>query len=213
MKEKKPENAGTRCLTDCPLEKNCIYSAEKNYLTPPYRWEFYVWESLEGIDADLKKKRESLKTDNPYGKCVWECERDGNVDHQSVMVRFANGSTGTFNMIGGASRAERNIHIIGTQGEIKGTFDDSRFVIRRSDPETPDGYTETIVDLKISGDKTGMKGEHGGGDRLLVEDFVNYVDGEKGSISSTSLEQSVLGHLAVFRAEKARKENRVVSME
>lgn len=70
-----------------------------------------------------------------------------------------------------------------------------------------------IVDLKISGDKTGMKGEHGGGDRLLVEDFVNYVDGEKGSISSTSLEQSVLGHLAVFRAEKARKENRVVSME
>lgn len=213
VKEKKPENAGTRCLTDCPLEKNCIYSAEKNYLTPPYRWEFYVWESLEGINADLKKKRESLKTDNPYGKCVWECERDGNVDHQSVMVRFANGSTGTFNMIGGASRAERNIHIIGTQGEIKGTFDDSRFVIRRSDPETPDGYTETIVDLKISGDKTGMKGEHGGGDRLLVEDFVNYVDGEKGSISSTSLEQSVLGHLAVFRAEKARKENRVVSME
>ena len=109
VKEKKPENAGTRCLTDCPLEKNCIYSAEKNYLTPPYRWEFYVWESLEGINADLKKKRESLKTDNPYGKCVWECERDGNVDHQSVMVRFANGSTGTFNMIGGVCGEQNSL--------------------------------------------------------------------------------------------------------
>jgi len=211
-KEKKPEEAGTRCLLDCPLEKECIYSARRNYLLPPYRWGFYAWESLEGTEADDRMKEESLKTDNPYGRCVWDCERDGNVDHQSVLIRFANGATGSFNMIGNAARPERSIHIIGTKGEIKGIFDDSVFVIRKPCPEDPEGYTEERIDLNVTGDMTGAHGEHGGGDGLVAGDFVKYVCGEDVSISCTSLETSVLGHLVVFRAEKARKENRVVSI-
>lgn len=213
QKEKKPKDAGTRCLLDCPIEKNCVYSAKRNYLNPPYRWGFYVWESLEGMEETDELKEHSLKETNPYGRCVWECERDGNVDHQSVLVHFENGATGTLNMIGNASRPERNIHIIGTKGEIKGTFEDSSFVIRKPCPEQADGYTQTTISLNIHGDMTGMKGGHGGGDELISGDFVNYICNEKVSISCTSLEVSVLGHLAVFRAEQARKEKRIVSME
>lgn len=209
-KEKKPENAGSRCLLDCSMEKDCVYSARRNYLTPPYRWGFYVWESLEGGDADDRMKEESLRKENIYGRCVWDCERDGNVDHQSVLIRFENGATGTFNMIGNTARPERNIHIIGTKGEIKGIFDESTYVIRKPSPESPDGYTEVVTDLNIDGDKTGVNGGHGGGDELVAGDFVKYVCGEETSISCTALEISILGHLVVFRAEEARKENRVV---
>lgn len=213
QREKKPENAGNRCLMDCPIEENCMYSAKKNYLEPPYRWGFYVWESLEGKNADEQMKDKSLREDNPYGRCVWECERDGNVDHQSVLIQFANGATGTFNMIGNTARPERNIHIIGTKGEIKGTFDDSCFVIRKPCPEEPNGYTEKEIGLNVFGDMTGMQGGHGGGDALISEDFVKYICDEEVSISCTALEVSVLGHLAVFRAERARKENQIVSMD
>lgn len=212
-KDKKPNHAGKKCLVDCPIEKDCIYSAKQNYLKPPYRWGFYVWESLEGMEVNDEIKENSLKEDNPYGRCVWECERDGNVDHQSVLIHFENGATGTFNMIGNASRPERNIHIIGTKGEIKGIFDDSSLVIRKPCPQEPNGYTEIEISLKNFEDMTGMNGGHGGGDELVSGDFVKYICDKEVSISCTALDVSVLGHLAVFRAEKARKENRIVSMD
>lgn len=212
VKERKPLQAGSRCLLDCPMEKECTHSARRNYLYPPYRWAPYVWVPLEGTDADDAAKVESLKTDNPFGRCIWDCERDGNVDHQSVMFRFENGATGTFNMIGGTARPERSIHIIGTKGEIKGIFDESTYRIRKPAPETETGYTEEVIDLKVRGDMTGAHGGHGGGDMKVPEDFVRYICNEEPSISCTALEKSVIGHLAVFRAEKARKEHKIESI-
>ena len=127
------------------------------------------------------------------------------MDHQTVIVNFANGATGTFSMIGGSAKSERNIHIVGTHGEIKGTFEDSRYVLRRMAPNEPSGYVEEEFDLNIVGDKTGEKGGHGGGDFNLVMDFVDYLNGAEPSVSCTTLEDSQISHLAVFTAEKARK--------
>lgn len=219
--DKKPENAGSRCMVDCPIEKECMHSARRNYMYPPYRWAPYVWASMEtdGVDAvngpvlEESVKEQSLKTDNPFGRCVWDCKRDGNVDHQSVIFRFENGATGTFNMIGTTARPERSIHIIGTKGEIKGVFDDSIYTIRKAAPETEKGYIEKVVDLKITGDMTGAHGGHGGGDLRVPEDFVKYVCGETPSVSCTALEKSVIGHLAVFRAEKSRKEHKIMTLD
>ena len=219
--DKKPKEAGTKCLLDCPLDKECIHSARRNYMVENDRWAAYVWASLEtedadvvnGLNPDMETRVASLTGDNPFGKCVWECKRDGNVDHQSVLVNFENGQTATFNMIGGTARGERGVHIIGTKGELVGVFNDSKFTIRKPMPETEEGFTEQVIDLEITGDMTGEHGGHGGGDLRVPEDFVKYVRGEEPSVSCTALDQSVLGHLAVFRAEKARKENRVVSME
>lgn len=220
-KNNKPAQAGTRCMVDCPIEKDCIHSARRNYLADHNRWAPWVWSALEteGVDVvngyihPYSVREESLKADNPFGRCVWDCERDGNVDHQSVMVRFKNGATGTFNMIGNTSRPERSIHIIGTKGEVKGIFDDSTYSIRKPAPETESGYIEEIIDLNIMGDKTGAHGGHGGGDLRIPEDFIKYIRGEEPSVSCSSIEKSVVGHLAVFRADQARRENRIVSME
>ena len=155
----------------------------------------------------------SLKTDNPYGKCVWDFERDGNVDHQTVIVNFANGATGSFSMIGGSAKSERNIHIVGTRGEIKGTFEDSRYVVRTMDPCTKLGYKETLYDLKETGDKIGAMGGHGGGDKKLVMDFLDYLNGSAPSVCCATLEDSVASHRTVFRAEKSRKTGTVVKTQ
>ena len=150
-------------------------------------------------------------TDNIHGRCVWDCEHTV-VDHQSVLMNFADGATATLNMIGGAAKPERNIHIIGTKGEIKGVFDDSVFTVRTIDTASEKGWNEEVVDLKIGGDKSGMTGSHGGGDLRLVEDFVHVLQGEEPSISCTTIKDSINGHLGVFCAERARKESAVIPM-
>jgi predicted dehydrogenase len=208
-----PPGAGTRCLVDCPIEKDCLYSAKKHYIDHPDRWAFYVWDSLEHIEnPTIEQKIESLKTGNPYGRCVWKCDNN-TVDHQSVVVEFEDGATGTLNMTGGASKGERNIHIIGTKGEILGVMEDAKFTIRKIDPSPGREYSDEVFDLKAGADSSGSFGGHGGGDERLVADFVNLMRGEKPSISCTTLEDSIYGHLAVFRADKAREEKRGISLD
>lgn len=69
--EKTPPRAGTRCMVDCPIEADCLYSAKKHYIDHPDRWAFYVWDSLEGLEhPTLEDKIASLKGNSNYGRCV-----------------------------------------------------------------------------------------------------------------------------------------------
>lgn len=206
--EKRPEGAGDRCMT-CPVEAQCDYSAKKLCIDHPNRWGFYIWDELSRKgEPTLEDKIDSLRTDNPYGLCAWNCGHL-NVDHQSVLLSFADGATATLNMVGGAAKAERNIHIVGTKGEVKGVFDDSYYDIRKIDHTSNRGWSEEHVDLGIGGDKSGMTGGHGGGDLRLAADFVHVLQGEEPSVSYTGIEDSVNGHLAVFLADRARETGQV----
>jgi len=205
--EKAPKSAGTRCLVDCPIESECLYSAKKIYLDHPDRWHFYVWSFIEHLEnPTLEQKAQSLRTDNPHGRCVWKCDNDV-VDHQSVVIRFDDGSTATHNMVGGVSRPGRKIHVIGTKGEIEGLMEDGSFMVWTPDQRPGKETAGERVDLNVSADM------HGGGDLRLVEDFIHAIRGEPSSISSTNLEDSIYGHLAVFGADQAMKENKVVELE
>ena len=219
--ERAPAGAGTRCLVDCPIEADCLYSARKHYLDHPDRWAFYVWDALQQevkpaklankhyTELTLAEKTEWLKTDNPYGRCVWKCDNDV-VDHQSVAIEFADGATATLNMVGGAAKPSRSLHLVGTTGEIQGNLEDSRFVIRHFDTRPGREYAEKVIDLSIGGDMTGSFGGHGGGDLRLMADFLRLVRGEQPSISTTTLADSVNGHLIGFCADRAMEEGRVV---
>lgn len=210
--ERIPPGAGTRCLVDCPIEADCLYSARKHYVDHPDRWAFYVWDSLEKIEnPTIKDKIASLKGDNPYGRCVWRCDNDV-VDHQSLAIEFADGCSATHNMVGGAARPSRSIHLIGTNGEIQGVLEDSRFVVRHIDPRPGHEYSEEVVDLNLSGDVHGAFGGHAGGDMRLAADFVRYVRGEPRSPACTTIEDSVYGHLIGFRADRAMEERSVVAV-
>lgn len=196
--ENAPENSGTRCLVDCPLVDTCLYSAKRIYLDHPNRWEFYVWDKLEDKEnATLEDKRELLKT-SPYGVCAYKSDNNV-VDHQSLNILFKSGATGTHNMIGGTAIPQRKIHIIGTRGEIHGTLESGFFTVSLIDPRPGCEHCDTEYNVKVTDDS------HGGGDLLLTEDFVRYVRDDILSVSCTSINDSVKGHLTVFKADDSMK--------
>lgn len=206
--ENAPKNAGTICMKDCPLVDKCVYSTKRLYIDHPDRWAFYVWDALEGKEnITIEDKIALMKSDSPYARCIYKCDNNV-VDHQSVLVNFASGATGTHNMVGGSAEPRRNIHIIGTKGEIFGNFEDSKFTVLKINP-SPDAHNEECdveeVDLRVTGDMVGAYGGHGGGDERLAEDFVKYIRGEKPSLACTSIFDSVAGHLSVYLADESRE--------
>ncbi len=206
--ENAPEGAGTVCMKDCPHVDTCVYSTKRLYIDHPDRWSFYVWDALEHIDnPTIEDKINLMKSDNPYARCIYKCDNNV-VDHQSVVVQFRSGATGTHNMVGGSSEPRRNIHIVGTKGEIFGNFEESKFTVLKINP-SPDAHNEEcdveVVDLKVSGDMVGAYGGHGGGDEKLAADFVKFIRGEEPSLACTSIFDSVAGHLSVYLADKSRE--------
>ena len=205
--ENAPKEAGTKCLVDCPLVDTCRYSAKRLYFDQPKRWAFYIWDKLEGIESPTDEGRINLlKGDSNYGRCIYKCDNNV-VDHQSVLVNFKNGATGTHNMVGGSAGPMRRIHIIGTKGEIYGDFEESKFTVAKIHPTKTDEKTVEVVDLNVNGDMVGAYGGHGGGDEKLAADFVEFLRGGKPSLACTSIFDSVAGHLCVYLADKSREEN------
>ncbi len=207
--ENAPENAGERCLVDCPLVDTCNFSAKRLYLDQPDRWAFYIWDKLEGIENPTDEDRVNLlKGDSPYGKCIYKCDNNV-VDHQSVIVEFENGATGTHNMVGGSASSLRHIHIVGTKGEIYGNFEEGVFYVKKIHPTPTDECDTEKIDLNSTGDMVGAFGSHGGGDERLAEDFVSFIRNETPSLACTSIFDSVAGHLTVYLADKSREQGGV----
>lgn len=206
--ENAPKEAGTICMKDCPLVDTCVYSTKRLYIDHPDRWAFYVWDALEGKkNVTIEDKIALMKSDSPYARCIYKCDNNV-VDHQSVLINFESGATGTHNMVGGSAEPRREIHIIGTKGEIFGNFEESKFTVLKIDP-SPDAHNEECdveeVDLRVTGDMVGAYGGHGGGDERLAADFVKFIRGEKPSLACTSIFDSVAGHLSVYLADKSRE--------
>ncbi len=198
--EKAPEGAGTHCLNNCPIERDCPYSARRLYIEHPMRWANNVWHDTHSNPTSDAEKEEILRrTDNPFSRCVYRCNINI-VDHQSVLIHFRDGATGTFSMNGGATMPRRIIHVTGTRGEIHGDFERERFHVRLIDPDSLGGYTERTLDISDfqQGDA------HGGGDRSIVLDFIALLRGERTTPGCPTLEDSIVGHRMVFLAEKSR---------
>lgn len=204
--ENAPEGSGTRCLVDCDIEDECPYSARKHYIEQGL-WPTYAWDSIEHIEQPtLEDKLESLRTDNPHGRCVWRCDNNV-VDHQTVTIEFEDGATATHSLTGGTARPTRTMHLIGTEGEIQGDLNEGEFVLRYPDARKGHEYKEIPVDVNVSGRM------HGGGDMRLVRDFVRVVRGEEPSLSTTDIMDSVYSHMIAFAADEAMQNHRVVEIE
>lgn len=194
-----PENSGTRCLVDCPIERDCIYSARKLSL----EHDFFPWLAWDCFKKDpesvtAEEKEESLKTNNPQGRCIFKTDADL-IDRQMVMIRFKDGTLASHGLVAGVAKAGRDIHIVGTTGEIQGFLEENRFVVRTYNADTL-LYNERTVDL--AKDVSGAD-RHSGGDSRLIEDFINLLNDSPRSISSTVIEDSVYGHLTVFAADES----------
>lgn len=209
LEKNAPEKSGNRCLVDCPAEvrEKCIYDAEdmyiKNTVLPWYPWQC---TGKDYRDVTVEEKYESLKTNNPHGRCVFKCGGDL-LDHQNVLIKFKNGSTANHSLVLGAMKPTRTIFVSGTKGEIEG--DPSGELILRKFDKTTDFFTEEKISFT---DKLGETGGHYGGDRGLVADFVDYIEGRTPSLSCTDISDSINGHEVVFAADKSVKEDKPVEI-
>lgn len=199
--ENAPENSGTRCLSDCPIEKECIYSARKLSLNHDY-FPMLAWDCFDKNPSQVtaEEREESLKTDNVHGICIFKTDANV-VDRQAVTLKFKDGSIATHTMIAGVAKAGSDIHIIGSLGEIQGFLEDNKFVVRKYNPETLK-YEERTIDLNLSS----VVGLHSGGDSGLINDFVNLIN-DKSADASSVIEESVYGHLAVYCADESLEKN------
>lgn len=248
--ERKPSAAGdaTNCLS-CPHEKKCLYSAPKIYngfhlsrgntgwpvkVVNPEIEEIYSTRgqaaAKEQLFADL---REDYTADTPvadiearpwFGRCVWESDNDV-CDDQSVTITWEDdpisndesgrpilkgrgAKTAQFHMVAFTEKTcQRRGRIYGTRGEIE--YDSKTIKVHNF------ATRETREHLPHHG-----SGGHGGGDRILVRQFlmaVDAVDGKRMSGAQAQrkflgcdLEEAFRSHAMVFAAEDARTKRQVV---
>lgn len=206
-----PENTpreGAEFCYQCKYEKECPYSAIDLYMNKN-SMPFLVWDKLNKPLDEItdKEKMEHLKHDI-YGKCAYLCGGDI-TDRQNSIVMFKNGSLATFNVIGGSQMPSRSIHIVGTMGEISGNLEDDAFAVRTYSRETKFGKVKRVEVHPFN--KLGDDA-HSGGDYAIMHDLVRYMNGDRSSISITSLEDSVNGHLCVYAAEESRKTHKIIKL-
>lgn len=201
--ENAPEGALDRCLPDCPARSGCPYAADTLYIRYPQRWANRVWQDC-GLEhgSDAEKIRSLADPENRYGQCVY-LDTLRLVDHQSVLISFSSGATGTFSVTEGAAEPSRTIHIIGTKAELRGQFEKGCFTITRIAPEAERGCVTEKYDLSAMQ----AKDEHGGGDDNILKDFFDHLEGRNVSISCSSLRETFAGHMLVYMAEADRLRN------
>ena len=114
-------------------------------------------------------------------------------------------------MVGGTAKADRNVHLVGSLGEIIGSIEDGVIKVRTYNAKTY-SYDERTIDVNDSVVSFGKYGGHGGGDYAIMNEITAYLCGDRSSVSITSIEDSVNSHLVVFAAEKSRKEKIAVNI-
>ena len=68
-------------------------------------------------------------------------------------------------------------------------------------------YKERVYNFT---DKKGETGGHFGGDKGLVQDFISYLSGGQTSVSTTTIQDSLIGHLMVYAADESVKINKPI---
>lgn len=207
-----PERSTEYCF-DCPIERQCAFSAIRNHLD----WDpmpFLVWAGLnKPLDEITREEKIEYLKHSEYGKCAFKT--NGNVvDRQNVIVNFSDGSIGTLNMICGSSKAERYIHIVGEKGEIEGKLSEDKLTL--STYRLNDNYCdfdEEIIDVSKKVVNNAKYGGHSGGDFEIMRTLCAFLNGDESSLSLTKIEDSVNGHLCIFGAEVSRKQKRVVEID
>jgi predicted dehydrogenase len=199
--ENRPEGAADRCL-DCAVEPTCPYSAVRFY--PPFLERGDDWPLDAVVDRYTEADLVAALRDGPYGRCVYACDNDV-VDHQVVAMEFDGGQTGSFVMTAFNAGGHRRTRLFGTRGELEGDGE----TVRVHDFLTG---TDEVLEARTPGDHT-AGGGHGGGDWGLMDAFVRAVATGDRSHVLTGARASLEAHLAVFAAERARREGVVATVD
>jgi hypothetical protein len=125
------------------------------------------------------------------------------VDHQVVNMLFENSSTACFTMTAFTRSEGRQTKIFGTRGQLTGNS---------SMIEVFDFLTEQSTTTDTRSTDGTVLGGHGGGDGGLMRAFLDAIEHDDPARVLTGPQETLESHLMVFAAERARRENRVVTM-
>ena len=200
--EHAPAGATERCL-DCPAASTCPYDAGHLYLDRLADVEGWP-VSVVTADPSPAGRRRALR-DGPYGRCVYLGENDV-VDHQAVLLDFANGATATLEVNAFHAVGTRRLTITGAHAELRGDLSAGLL-------EVVDLRSGAVTPVAVDGrDDDG----HGGGDAALMEDLTRRIAAWMGgdrAASPTSVAEALASHRWAFAAERARREGRVVALD
>jgi predicted dehydrogenase len=192
--ENAPEGSTDRCLDGCKARYECQYYAPKIYndTAPVFAKLACEKEGYTDINEALSKGR--------YGQCVYKCNNNV-VDHQTVNFEFEDGVTGVFTMSAFTHRTERDMRLMGTNGEIFANFEDDEIEIHNF-------ITGLVIKQKVWRPNSG----HGGADEIIMRDFVNLVQSNGNEKGLSDISISVQSHVMAFASEISRLEGRTVKL-
>ncbi|WP_299557357.1 Gfo/Idh/MocA family oxidoreductase [Seonamhaeicola sp.] len=192
FKEKNaPEGSTKRCTDGCAVEATCPYSAKRIYMREGQHT--YVFDLPKDKSKHQDYILEKLKTTD-YGRCVYRMDND-QPDHYVTSMRFKTGITANFSMEAFTSYHGRRTRIMGSMGDIVGDMETYTYT---------DFQTGEILKRKVERDRGGIYDAHGGGDLLLVRDWLNAVSNQDVSLLTSNIDVSVESHVMCFKAEDSR---------
>lgn len=219
--ENAPEGAPRRCIDGCPVERDCPFSALKQFVDPG-RPDLppelltgmslrAVWDVLREprfrtlasvIVHDVRKEnRVRAIREESHGYCVFRADNDV-VDHQTVSVEFENGVVASFSLNGFSLLWERTLSLHGTEGELLSKDFSGRLELRTYQPG------------RVRRERIRYHGIiHGGGDEAILLAFAEALRrGTPPGQVLTSLQNTLESHLLCFAAEASRRGGHVVDM-
>lgn len=211
--ENAPEGAASRCVNAGACRARCPFDAEKLYFDHSrigYNNGARSWPlDVVTLNVTADNLRKAIE-EGPYGRCVFHCDNNV-VDHQILAVQMTDGSTFSFAMEGLSGETARHARFYGTKGEMivyMGSPENSKIEIQYF---TGDQKIELIAAQNLAEDFSG----HGGGDKQLMADFLEVINGNSSKPSGlTSLEQSMESHFLALAAEASRlRGGEIVSLD
>ncbi len=197
-----PEGSTPRCTDGCKVERQCPYSAIRNYYDK--RERINVFDLPEDKSKHAEVIMERLKTTN-YGRCVYRMEND-QPDHYITSIQFGDNVTANFSMEAFTSYAGRRTRIMGAMGDMVGDMTELVITDFRTGKQTKlVPKAEDVEGYKNSG--------HGGGDWLLARDFVQAVAQQNAQLLTSTIDDSIESHVMGFMAEESRKKGKVMQIK
>jgi len=197
--ENAPEGSAARCL-QCKAADKCQYNAVKAYMPVRGSWPAVLLGSDQSEEGILK----ALET-SPYGRCVYRCDNDV-CDHQVTIIEFKNGVNVSITLSGFTNRMCRNIKIMCEYGEINACDDGDQIEITRFNSNQVEQICKTLIRTAQ------VEGFHGGGDSLLMEDFISSME-DGNAESKTAIERSIESHVMAYAAELSRVTGKVIDLD
>jgi predicted dehydrogenase len=204
--ENKPAGAGDRCC-HCGVEPDCPYSAVRLYhscIQEPRDRGLEHWPLGAVTDVPTRAALDATLADGPYGRCVYDCDNDV-VDHQVVLLDYANGVTASHTVTAFTEMADRKTRIFGTHGCID--VDGDHLVVydfRAGRAAPPETITPALAD--------GISGAHADGDNNLVAAFLSAVASRDAATILSGPAESLASHRVVWAAERARATGTTITL-